>query len=79
MCQDSTGKAIKVGDRVRFRNKDYTIKGFIPNKGRHGCAAIQMVEPLHINELPDEWSVDLLPLSNNNWINNFNREQTIDI
>ena len=38
--EDSAGRAIGVGDLIRFRGKEYTIKGFELGKGTHGCAQI---------------------------------------
>ena len=60
--QDSTGKPISVGDPVLFRGEKYTIKEFLPGKGRWGCAAIEFNEEQHTDEVADECSVDLLIL-----------------
>ena len=60
--QDSAGKPITVGSRVKFRDKLYTIKAFLPGQGRNGVNAIEFVEDeVHVDELPDEISVDLVP------------------
>lgn len=57
--QDSTGRTIAVGDRVRWRGQLYTIKAFGGPIGRHGTRAIEFEEPLHIqDEIPDEIGVD---------------------
>lgn len=64
--QDSTGKTIAVGDRVRWARdqRTYTIRQFLPGQGRSGTAGIQFEEPCaradYLGELPDEWSVDLV-------------------
>lgn len=59
--QDSTGRAISVGDRVRWRGQLYTIKAFGEAVGRRGTCAIVFEEMLHIqNETPDEIAVDLV-------------------
>jgi hypothetical protein len=60
MPQDSTGKPIAVGDRVRFRGRVYTITAFRPGQGRFGSAAIEFDEPCHTTETPDEVSVDFV-------------------
>ena len=64
MYQDSTGKPISVGSTVRFRGGIYTIRAFIPSKGRGGCARIEFQEaiPMPVLEkwgMPDEVAVDL--------------------
>lgn len=56
--QDSTGKPIYIGDRVRFRGKNYTIKKFLPRSGRHATSQIEFEEPQHTTEVADEISVD---------------------
>lgn len=60
MAQDSTGNPIHVGDKVRFRGREYTIKSFTPCKGRLGICAIEFQEPVHTSEVPDEIGVDKL-------------------
>lgn len=55
--QDSTGKEIFVGDRVRFRGTHYTIASFHDGEGRCGTARIEFVEPYE-GEIPDEIGVD---------------------
>lgn len=57
---DSTGREIVQGDRVRFRGKEYQIKGFRPGLGRSGIAALDLDPPPDTPETPDEWSVDKL-------------------
>ena len=58
---DSTGKRICVGDRVRWRGQEYTIKSFLPGMGRHDeFAGIEFEEKRHLAEQPDEWAVDKL-------------------
>ena len=57
--EDSTGKWITEGDRVWFRGKAYTIKGFKDGAGVFGSAAIEFVEEIvGTDEQPDEVSVD---------------------
>lgn len=61
MPHDSTGKYIMIGDRVRFRGKEYTIKNFKAGVGRIGTMGIEFVEDeVHTDEQPDEISVDLV-------------------
>ncbi len=60
MYYDSTGKTIIVGDTVRFRGKEYTIKEFIDGGGRNGTAFILFNEEQHVTETADELSVDLV-------------------
>jgi hypothetical protein len=58
--QDSTGKTIRIGNRVSWRGQIYTIKAF-GDGGRHGTRAIEFEEPLHLSgEIPDEIAVDLV-------------------
>lgn len=59
-AEDSTGKLIKVGDRVRFRGREYLIKGFIPGEGRDGIMAMEFETTPDTPEIPDECSVDLV-------------------
>jgi len=58
--QDSTGKHIQEGSKVRFRGKEYTIKEFRYGEGRFDSAAIEFEENVHTTEVPDEISVDLI-------------------
>jgi len=60
MYQDSTGKDIKIGDRVRFRGRVYTIQRFIPGEGSLETARITFIEPQHTAEDACETSVDLV-------------------
>ncbi len=62
MPQDSTGKPIRIGDRVRFRGKEYTIKGFSYGRGRFNIATVEFEEPQHTSEVADEISVDFVGL-----------------
>lgn len=57
MHQDSTGKPISVGTRVRFRGEEYTIKEFCM-VGRMNVPTIAFEEECHTTEVPDEISVD---------------------
>ena len=59
MPQDSTGKVINVGDRVRFRGDNYTIKAFGPLVGALSTYTIEFVEEYDGKwGTPDEISVD---------------------
>ena len=58
MNQDSAGKFIRPGDRVRFRGHEYTIRGFGEETG-HGIEVF-FNEELHTPERPTEWSIDLV-------------------
>ena len=61
MYQDSAGRPIGVGSRVRFRGEEYTIKAFHDDKGPLGEAAIEFEEPeVHTPEMPTEISVDII-------------------
>jgi hypothetical protein len=53
-------RPIEVGDRVLFRGKVYTIKEFMPGRGRFGTAEILFEESQegHTDEIADEISVD---------------------
>ena len=55
--QDSTGRPIEVGSRVRFRGQEYTIKAF---PGDHWPLRLEFEEELHTPEVPTEESVDLV-------------------
>lgn len=58
MHQDSTGKPIGVGTRVRFRGEEYTIKSF-GRDGRMNVPTIEFEETeIHTTEVADEISVD---------------------
>ena len=54
MPKDSTGKTILVGDVIRFRGKEYTIKEFNPKKGIYDTCSIEFNEPQHVTEVADE-------------------------
>lgn len=59
--QDSTGRMIRVGDRVSWRGQLYTIKAFGDPTGRCDTRTITFKEPLHVHdEVPDEIGVDLV-------------------
>lgn len=58
--QDSTGKSIFVGSKVRFRGQVYTIKAFIPGKGRYGSNGLSFEETVHTTETPDEIAIDVV-------------------
>ena len=56
---DSTGRPIRVGNKVKFRGEHYTIKSFLENEAAR-ATQIEFEEPQHTKEVADEWSVDLL-------------------
>lgn len=55
---DSAGRAIAIGDKVKWRGQIYTIKAFGPRVGIHNLHAIEFEEPLHCPGEPDEFGVD---------------------
>ena len=55
---DSTGKQIFVGDRIRFRGQEYTLKGFGPRDVEYDVSTLIFDEPLHTEEVPHECNVD---------------------
>ncbi len=57
---DSTGKEIKIGNRIRFRGTIYTLKAFGPVEEQYGVATLIFEEPLalNVNEVPHECNVD---------------------
>lgn len=60
MIMDSTGKPIYIGDRVKFRGEEFTIKSF-GKRSYRGMITIEFEEPItHTEEIPDEFSVDLI-------------------
>lgn len=60
MHYDSTGKIVTVGNRVRFRGEEYTIKRFLDSTGTCGTSQIEFEEEQHTTEVADEISIDLL-------------------
>ena len=60
MVYDSTGKQIQIGNRVRFRGQEYTIKAFLPIEPTFGIREIEFNEPQHTTEVASEDSVDLI-------------------
>lgn len=60
-AQDSRGQTVRIGDRVRFRGQEFTVKGFGPKEGRFDTHVVYFEEPVeHTPETPDEISIDLL-------------------
>ncbi len=55
---DSTGKQISIGDIIRFRGQNYTLKDFGPVEDHYGVATLIFEEPLHTEEVPHECNVD---------------------
>lgn len=60
MPQNSTGREVYIGDRVRCRGEEYTIVRFIPGVGHYGTAGIEFDRPFHSEEMPDEIMIDLI-------------------
>lgn len=58
--QDSAGRPIDVGDKVRFRGTVFTIAEFLLGKGRFSCDGIRFTDEPETDEMPDEISVDLI-------------------
>lgn len=58
--QDSTGKPIRIGSKVRFRGEVYTVKAFHPGEGHLGTNGLSFEEPVHTAEAPSEIAVDLV-------------------
>ena len=61
--QDSAGRPIAVGDKVRFRGTIHTIKAFHDGEGNRGgpaCARIEFNEEQQTPEPASEFSVDLM-------------------
>ncbi len=57
---DSTGRVIKIGDKIRFRGEEYTLKDFGPNEDHYGVATLIFAEEVHTDEVPHECNVDLV-------------------
>lgn len=57
---DSTGRQISIGDKIRFRGQEYTLKEFGPNEANYGVAILIFEEPLHTITVPHECNVDLI-------------------
>ena len=55
---DSTGRPIEIGDTIKFRGKNYTLKDFGPVEDHYGVATLIFEEPLHTKEVPHECNVD---------------------
>lgn len=61
MHQDSAGRFIQIGDRVRFRGEIYTIDSFGKETG-HGIEVNFVEKEIHTKEQPTEWSIDRIEL-----------------
>ncbi len=56
---DSAGKQINAGDKIRFRGKEFTLKGFGPNEEHYGVATLIFEEDVtHTEVIPHECNVD---------------------
>ena len=60
MAQDSAGRPIRLGSKVKFRGQEYTIAEFIPGTGRCVTHQITFKEEQHTPEVADELSVDVV-------------------
>lgn len=60
MPQDSSGSPVRIGDRVRWRGEVYTITAFGDRTGRFGTHTIEFDRPPHLDQTPDELSIDLI-------------------
>lgn len=60
MAYDSTGKPIRVGSKVKFRGREYTIKQLNTGVGSFGTSQMKFEEEQHTAEVADETSVDLI-------------------
>lgn len=57
---DSTGRPISIGDKIKFRGQEYTLKEFGPIEDHYKVATLIFEEPLHTKEVPHECNVDLI-------------------
>jgi len=55
---DSGGRQIAIGDKIRFRGKEYTLKDFGPNEEHYGVATLIFEEEVHTTEVAHECNVD---------------------
>lgn len=55
---DSTGRQIAIGDKIRFRGSEYTLKDFGPIEDHYGVATLIFEEEVHTTEVPHECNVD---------------------
>lgn len=55
---DSTGRQITIGDKIKFRGTEYTLKDFGPNEEHYGVATLIFEEEVHTTEVPHECNVD---------------------
>ncbi len=60
MAMDSTSKQVRVESKVRFRGQEYHIKNILPGEGRWNSCAFEFQEDVHVSEIPDECSIDLI-------------------
>jgi hypothetical protein len=60
MHQDSTGQPLAIGDRVRWRGREYTIRSFPSGQSPSGFPLVEFNEPPHRDEIPDEVAVDFI-------------------
>jgi len=60
MNYDSAGKPIKIGDKVAFRGRLYTIAGFGAETARGAVSVWFEEKTVHTDEIPDEWAIDLV-------------------
>jgi hypothetical protein len=60
MHTDSTGQPIRIGDKVLWRGKIYTIAGFRPCPDWPLLSLVDFVEERQFSEQPHEVSVNLI-------------------
>tara|TARA_Y100000034_G_scaffold57870_1_gene70626 strand:- start:218 stop:457 length:240 start_codon:yes stop_codon:yes gene_type:complete len=61
--RDSTNRVVRKGDKVRWRGETYTVRGFLPGEGRFDTARVVFETEPHLDEVPDEIGIDLIPRS----------------
>ena len=56
---DSTGRQIEIGDKIKFRSHEYTLKDFGPDpEDWPGVSSLIFEEEVHTTEVPHECNVD---------------------
>jgi len=59
MAMDSTGKQVRIGSKVHFRGRQYTIKNIIRPVSSRVCT-FEFKEKCRISEIATETSIDLI-------------------
>ncbi len=58
---DSAGRAIYIGNKIKFRGEIFTLADFGPNEDHYNVATLIFEEPIeHTPEVPHESNVDLV-------------------